>query len=152
MSIGTTPSYGSGTPSYSQASQTLQGIYSQQYADLLQQYQGAMSQGMQGLNQAGLMGTTVAPSMRMGYFSQYSQAMNRIAAQQAQQQLGLGQTYAGLGLQQQQQQGSLGLGWAQLGTQQNAQNQQYQLSMQQLQQQSQPVGAATFPGAEGLFS
>ena len=72
MSTATMPAYGAGTPSYAQASQTLQGVYSQQYADLLQQYQGAMSQGMQGLNQAGLMGTTIAPSMRMGYFSQYS--------------------------------------------------------------------------------
>ena len=128
--------YSTGTPSYQQAAQTLQGIYGQQYADLYQQYQGAMSQGLQQMNQSGMGGSTANPSLRMGYFSQYTQAMNRIAAQQAQQQIGLGQSYAGLGLQQQGQANQLatgmanvGLGYAQLNAQQQGQQNGYMQSM-----------------------
>ena len=120
-----------GPPNYAQAYQGLQGLFSSQYGDLYNQYQGAQSQGLAGLASAGLLGTTAAPSARMGYFNQYSQAMTRLAGQQAQQQIGLGQDFNQLALQGQ----GLGLQAQGLNNQQAAQQQSYALGQQQLNQQ-----------------
>ena len=123
---------GAGPPNYGQAYQALQGGFSSAYGDLYNQYQGAQSSGLAGLANAGLLGTTAAPSARMGYFNQYSQAMARLAGQQAQQQVGLGETYSQLGLQQQ----GLGLQQQGINNQQAARQQDFSLAQQQMNQQA----------------
>ena len=169
----------SGVPDYQQASQQLSSLYGQQYADLYTQYQAAQSQGLAGINNSGLGGTTVAPSARMGYFSQYTQAQNRLAASQAQAQLGLGIQYNQLGqgeqqiqqaeqgIQQGEQQLNLGQqgvaqGWQglaqsqqQINQQANYQNAQLQLAASQAQaQQSYGNNNSGYvnPGTEDMFN
>lgn len=66
----------------------LQGYGNQQAADLKQNYQNAMGTAMQSLASTGLAGTTIAPSMRMGYMRQYSDALNRLNDQLTQLKVG----------------------------------------------------------------
>lgn len=185
MSVGTTnfqtPSLPAGLPTYQQAQGQLQNVFGQQYADLYTQYQAAQSQGLAGINASGLGGTTIAPSARMGYFSQYTQAQNRLASAQAQAQIGLGVQYNQLGqseqgiqqaeqgIQQGEQQLNLGQqgvaqGWAGLGQSQqqisqqgNYQNAQLALAAQQnagyqSAQQSSGWNGGPNPGTEDMFS
>jgi hypothetical protein len=81
---------------YGSALQSIQGFGAQQQADLKQDYTNAMGQAMQGLANMGLSGTTLAPSMRTGYFAQYSKALNRLNEQIQQQKLAAQSTF-GLG-------------------------------------------------------
>ena len=93
---------------------------------------------MASLQNAGLAGTSAAPSARAGFYGQYMQSINNLLASQAQQTASLGTTYQGLGMQQQ----GLAQGAESLGLQQqsmnnqNAQNQAYlQLAQQSAGQQ-----------------
>jgi hypothetical protein len=137
---------GSSPPNYGQAYQLLQGSFAPAYGDLYNQYQASQSQGLAGLAASGLLGTTAAPSARMGYFNQYSQAVSRLAGQQAQEQIGLGQTYNQLALQG----AGLGLQAQGLNQQQAAQNQSYGLAQQQMNQQNQQAASQQqnyYPGS-----
>ena len=104
---------------YGQEMQAIQGFGQQQQADLQQNYQNALGMGMQQLAQSGLGGTSVAPSMRMGYMKQYQQALSRLNDQLTQTKLGAAQTFGlgGISAQQGQQQISNAqqLGQGQLG-------------------------------------
>jgi len=139
---------GAGLPSlgdlYGQSQQQLKGYGQQEMADLKQSYASAMGMAQQSLASTGLAGTTIAPSMRLGYMRQYSDALNRLHESLAQQRLqqeatfGLGgqqqaqqaqQAAAGIGLQGTGQQlqgsiasGQLALGYAENQTQRDAIN------------------------------
>jgi Zn-dependent alcohol dehydrogenase len=126
-------------------------MYGSAQADQYNNYIAAQSQGMAGLQNSGLAGTTGAPSARSGFYAQYQQAMNRLLGQQAQTQLQLTGQYQQYGLQQQQS----AQGWQQLANASNAQNQrsgmdQSYLAMAQ-QQQGQQMGGqqqqSYFPGS-----
>ena len=94
---------------------SLQGFGQEQQAALQQNYQNALGMANQSLVQSGLSGTSIAPSMKMGYMKQYQLALNNlntnlqqtranvgfqaIGSNQAAQQLG--QSQQGLNLQQQ---------------------------------------------------
>ena len=102
---------------YGQEMQAIQGFGNQQQADLQQQYQNAMGMGMQSMAQSGLAGTSIAPSMRMGYMKQYSQALNRLNDQLTQTKLGAANTFGLGGIQVQQGQQGLDLQKQQIANQ-----------------------------------
>lgn len=100
-SIGNVPSVGS---LYKDVTKKLSSWGNQAQADLRQNYMNAMGMAQQSLASSGLSGTTIAPSMRMGYMRQYQQAMNRLNDQLQQTKLGY-QTQIGMqGAQMKQQQ------------------------------------------------
>jgi hypothetical protein len=115
----------SGAELYSGAMEQLRGWGNAQQEELKQSYRNAMGLGMQSLASAGLSGTTVAPSMRMGYMRQYQMALNNLSQQVSQARLGAMQTF-GLGGQQ------LAQGEKQLGLQQQQITNQMQLGQGQL--------------------
>jgi len=126
---------------YGQVQQQLQGYGNAQQAALNQSYQNAMGMGMQSLASSGLAGTSIAPSMRMGYMKQYQLALNNLNQQRTQTRLGAQSTFGlgGIGLQNQQQQlaqsqqqisNQMALGLGNLNV-----NQQYANIAQQHQQQ-----------------
>ena len=90
---------------YSQVEDQLRGYGNAQQAALQQSYQNSVGQGMQSLASSGLAGTSIAPSMRMGYKKQYQQALNSLSGQLTQQHMSADQTFGmgGIGLQQAQQ-------------------------------------------------
>jgi len=114
----------SGVPSpgdiYANAQKYLRGYGNAQQAALHQSYKAALGGGMQQLASSGLAGTSIAPSMRLGYMRQYQQSLNElgsslsaqraqmestvgfqaIQAQQAQRQFGLQSGYFGLAQKQ----------------------------------------------------
>lgn len=98
----------------------LKGYGNAQMQRLAQSFKSAMGEGMANLASTGLSGTTMAPSMRMGFAREYSLALNdlgdRLAGQQA-------QTQMALGMNQEQQR-------AQLGTAANQQAYNYDVLQQ----------------------
>lgn len=82
---GNIPSMGS---LYSGVMTELQGYGNAQQAALQQNYKNAMGQAMQSLASSGLAGTTIAPSMRMGYMKQYQLALNNLNDQLTQMKVG----------------------------------------------------------------
>jgi hypothetical protein len=147
---------------YGTVMQQLQGYGQQEQADLKQSYKEAQGVGLAQLAGSGLGGSTVAPSMRMGFYKQYSDALNRLNAQLTQAKTGaetsiatagnqmalqqqiasgnLGLGYAQLAQQGKYQQGQLGLGWGQIGVEQNRLNNQQQAYQQQYAPQQQDTG------------
>jgi hypothetical protein len=92
---------------YNQALKQLQGYGNSQQLALQQSYQNSVGQGMQSLASSGLAGTTVAPSMRMGYMKSYQQALNALGEQLQQSRINVNSTL-GLGaLQDERQQQQL---------------------------------------------
>jgi hypothetical protein len=154
---------------YSQAMNSIQGYGQSQKADLYQNYQNSVGQGMQSLASSGMAGTSVAPSMRMGYMKQYMQALNSLNDQLTKTKLGAQQTFGLGGLQSQQaQQGldqsqqsinnqyTLGLGNLNLSRQQqnydqqNRQQQSYQYASQQPAQEYYYPGSVGYGGYSGM--
>lgn len=156
---------------YGQSMQQLQGYGNAQQADLYQNYQNAMGMGMQSLASSGLAGTSIAPSMKMGYMKQYQLALNSLNEKLTQAKQGAQSTFGLGGIQSQQadkslanqaasQAGSLNLGYAQLARQQNndafAQQAQQQNAGQQQDtaynwQPSGYAGAMMAPAATSQF-
>ena len=92
---------------YSQAMGQIQGYGNAEQANLTQSYMNAMGIGMQSLASSGLAGTSVAPSMRMGYMKQYQQSLNALGQSLNQQKLGAESTFGLGGIQAQQAQQGL---------------------------------------------
>ena len=120
---------------YTNVENQLRGYGNAEQGALYQNYQNAMGQGMQNLASSGLAGTSIAPSMKMGFMKQYQLALNNLNQQltqtqtQAQSTFGLG----GIGLQQAQQ--GLAQSAQRLGQQQQQLNQgQGYLALAQNQQ------------------
>jgi hypothetical protein len=101
---------------YSSVMSELQGYGNAQQADLKQNYQSAMGTGMAKLAGTGLTGTTVMPSMRMGYMDQYQRALNNLNDQLTKTKVGFQSTVGMEGARMAQQQSqfgqNLGLGYA----------------------------------------
>jgi hypothetical protein len=120
---------------YGNVEQQLQGYGNAQLADAKQNYLNSLGVNAQQMASSGLAGTTIAPSMRMGFSKQYQLALNNLNQSLTQTQLGAQSTFGLGGIQAQQagQQignqmalgmGNLALGYGQLGVQQqNANNQ-----------------------------
>jgi hypothetical protein len=117
---------------YGDVMKQLRGFGNAQQAGLRQEYLNAMGRGQQSLASSGLAGTTIAPSMRMGYMQAYGNSLNnlnqQLTAQRigAQSQLGTAANQQALqyaGLNQAGEQGAqrLGLGYASLNQQAVAQ-------------------------------
>lgn len=87
---------------YYKAQRQIQGYGNAQQANLMTSYRNALGMGMQQLASSGLAGTSIAPSMRMGYMRQYQQALNSLGGQINQYQLGAEQTFGLGGLQSEQ--------------------------------------------------
>ena len=122
---------------YSQAMGQIQGWGNSQQAALQQSYQNSLGQGMQSLASSGLAGTSVAPSMRMGYMRQYQQSLNALNDQLTQSKLGAESTFGLGGIQLQQSQQSINNQYA-LGQGNLAVSQQYAgIAAQQLELQKQ---------------
>lgn len=133
-----------------------------QQVGMRQEYLNAMGKGMQSLASSGLAGTSVAPSMRMGYMQQYQNALNNLNQQLTQQrisaqtQLGTEATRQSMQYQQMNQQSQesaqrLGLAYAGLNQQALAQQQSNQLGQEQLRlQQLRAAQAYMASGAGGL--
>ena len=66
---------------YGSAMQQIQGYGNAEQAALQQNYQNAMGMAQQQLAGSGLAGTSVAPSMRLGYMKQYQLALNNLNQQ-----------------------------------------------------------------------
>jgi hypothetical protein len=125
---------------YSQALQGIQGYGNAEKNDLYQNYQNALGGGMQSLASSGLAGTSIAPSMKMGYMKQYQNALNTLSQQLQQTTLGAQQTFGlggiglqqgqeGLNLQQQSITNQLALGQRSLNLQQQGQKNQMTLGL-----------------------
>ena len=101
---------------YSSVMNELQGYGNAEQADLKQNYQSAMGTGMAKLAGTGLTGTTVMPSMRMGYMDQYQRALNNLNDQLTKTKVGFQSTVGMEGARMAQQQSqfgqNLGLGYA----------------------------------------
>ena len=122
----------SAPPSYQQSLQALQSVYGNLYGNAYQSYKNAQSQGLAGMMGAGLGATTLYPGVRQGFYRQYQQTIDSLAAQQGQAQAQLGMQYNQLDLQKQ----NTAQGWQALDNQQSAQNQRYALDQQALQAQT----------------
>jgi hypothetical protein len=61
-----------------EAMRMLEGMGTQQRKDLAQRYRAAESVGMQDLVSRGLTGTTILPTMRMGYQREHENALGRL--------------------------------------------------------------------------
>ncbi len=120
---------------YGQAQQQLQG-YGQSQRDTLQaSYQSALGMGMQSLASSGLAGTTIAPSMRMGYMRQYQQALNSLHDSLSQARLGAMSTFGLGGIQSEQAQQGLDISRGNLAiNQQHAKLAKKQLALQEQNQ------------------
>jgi hypothetical protein len=122
---------------YSQALQQLQGYGSAAKSALQQAYQSALGTGKQMLASSGLAGTTIAPSMMMGYMRQYQQSLGALHDSLAQTGLGVLSSFGFGGIQSQQAQQGLDISKANLGvSQQYAGIAQSQLALQQGQYQA----------------
>jgi hypothetical protein len=84
---------------------SLRGYGNAQMGRLEQHFKNAMGQGMAQLAASGLAGSTVGPSMRMGFQKQYQLALNDLGERMQMQQA---QTQMQLGLAQEQQRAQLG--------------------------------------------
>jgi hypothetical protein len=82
--------------------QQLQGYGNAEQSALQQSYQNAMGTGMQSLASSGLAGTSIAPSMRMGYMKQYQQSLNSLNQSLQQMKLGAESTFGLGGIQSEQ--------------------------------------------------
>ena len=128
---------------YSDTMQQLQGFGQAQQQQLQQNYQSALGMAQQQMAQSGLAGTSVAPSMAMGYMKQYQNSLANLSQQLTQTRLGIQDTLGvqGTGLQQQEQQiqnqmtlgmGNLGVAQGQLALGQLTQAQQNAIQKGQL--------------------
>jgi hypothetical protein len=125
---------------YGQVQQQLQGYGNAEQGALQQNYQNQMGQGMQQLASSGLAGTSIAPSMRMGYMKQYQLALNSLGQQLNQQRMSAQSTFGLGGIQSQQSQQGLDtqrmLGLGNMGISQQYANYAGQQNARQNQQQS----------------
>jgi hypothetical protein len=109
-----------------------------QQQQLQQNYQSALGQATQSLAASGLAGTSIAPSLKMGYLNQYQMALNSLNDQLTQQRIGIGMQG-----NQQALQGALGFGAQNLqqqGLNQSAQNAGYNQTLQAQQQDDNSLG------------
>jgi hypothetical protein len=116
---------------YGNVEQQLQGYGNAQQQALQQNYQNALGMAQQQMAQSGLAGTSVAPSIKMGYMKQYQLALNNLNQQLTQTQVGAQSTFGLGGIQTQQ----AGQQIAQQGAAQqaSANNQQGYLALAQQQ-------------------
>ena len=91
---------------YAKIQRELQGYGNAEQQRLRQSYQAAMGTAMQSLASSGLAGTTIAPSMRLGYMRQYQQSLNELGQQLQKSRLGAEATFGlgGIQLEQSQEQ------------------------------------------------
>lgn len=87
---------------YGQATKMLQGYGNAQQQALQENYQNALGMASQQLASSGLAGTSVAPSIKMGYMKQYQLALNSLNDQLTQQKLSAQSTFGLGGIQSQQ--------------------------------------------------
>jgi len=142
---------------YQQAGAEIAGFGNRQATAMEQSYKNAMGTAMTKLA-PGLAGTTIAPSMRMGYWNQFQQqlgdfgqqiqalktnTLTNIAAQANQQ----AYQYAGLNQQAQQQAQQLGYGYAGLNQQALAQQQQNALAWEPYSRRLTVGGSGPFGGS-----
>jgi len=122
---------------YAQTQQQIRGYGNAQQAALRQSYQNALGMAQQSLASTGLAGTSIAPSMRMGYMKQYQLALNNLNQQLTQTKLGAQSTFGLGGMQAQLGQSQLGLqsmlGMGNLGIN----RQRLQMDQQRFNQQQQ---------------
>lgn len=117
-------SYNYQSPSLYDPSEDLAKYGRSQIADLSDYYKAAMGQGVQDMVSRGLSGTTLLPSVRMGYARQRSRAMQNLQESLARMRIGVGMQQNQQNLQASQFGANLGLQYAQLAQQANQFNQQ----------------------------
>ena len=123
---------------YNQAKNQVRSYGNAEQAALRQSYQNALGTNNQAMASSGLSGTTIAPSMRMGYANQYQLALNDLGQKLQQQNLsvdsslGLGAVHSAQTDAQIANQLALGQGALEV-SRQNAATNQKQLELQQQQ-------------------
>ena len=100
---------------YGQAMSQVQGWGNAEMAALQQSYQNALGGLGQSLASTGLSGTSVGPSMRMGFMKQYQLALNDLSDKFSQQKLGAQSTFGLGGIQSEQAQQGLDISRQNLG-------------------------------------
>ncbi|HUT60717.1 MAG TPA: hypothetical protein VNA25_22965 [Phycisphaerae bacterium] len=123
---------------YAKVQGELKGYGNAEQQRLQQSYRAALGTAMQGLASSGLAGTTIAPSMRMGYMRQYQQALAELDQRLRQSRLSAESTFGlgGIQLDQSAQQiaNQMQLGMGNLGvSRQYAGIAQQQLNLQRQQ-------------------
>jgi hypothetical protein len=126
-------------PSPGSLYQQMQGFGNAQMQELQQNYQNALGMANQQLASSGLLGTSIAPSIKMGYMKQYQLALNNLSQQLTQTKVGAGFQAIGAGQAQQ----SLGLQQQAQNAAQNNQAGYLALAQQQAGQQQQAGGGDT---------
>jgi hypothetical protein len=102
---------------YANVQSELRGYGNAEQERLKRSYRAAMGTAMQSLASSGLSGTTLAPSLRMGYMRQYEESLNALNQQLTQTRLGAESTFGLGGIQSEQAAKQLALSEKQIANQ-----------------------------------